>query len=59
MRNMSKPGRPAEFPVKKVIGFTDDQVAAVEEWRRGQTPIPNFSEAIRRLVELALNSPNE
>lgn len=52
---MSKPGRPALFPNKKIIGFSDEQVAAVEEWRREQTPIPNFSEAIRRLVEKGLS----
>jgi hypothetical protein len=53
---MSNSGRPAEFPNKKLIGFNDEQIAAVNEWRRAQPdPIPNFSEAIRRLVEKALS----
>lgn len=53
---MSKSGRPAEFPNKKLIGFNDDQIAAVNNWRRLQPdPIPNFSEAVRALVEKALS----
>jgi metal-responsive CopG/Arc/MetJ family transcriptional regulator len=29
----------------------------IDDWRRGQTDIPGRSEAIRRLVEQALDSP--
>jgi hypothetical protein len=29
-------------------------IAAVETWRAKQKPVPNVSEAIRRLVELGL-----
>ena len=48
-------GRPETHPVKKVIGLTEDMIEAVEKWRAGQKPpIPNLSEAIRRLVELGL-----
>ena len=47
-------GRPGTHPVKKVLGFADEMVAAVESWRAKQKPVPNFSEAIRRLVELGL-----
>ncbi|SHH42248.1 hypothetical protein SAMN05444169_7386 [Bradyrhizobium erythrophlei] len=47
-------GRPETHPVKKVLGFTDEMVAAVESWRAKQKPVPNFSEAVRRLVELGL-----
>lgn len=42
--------RPEQFPVKKVIGFDDALVQRVEDWRRGRTPIPNFSEAVRALI---------
>ncbi len=47
-------GRPESHPVKKVIGFTSEMLAAVETWRSKQHPVPNVSEAIRRLVELGL-----
>jgi hypothetical protein len=43
-------GRPETHPIKKVIGFSEEMIAAVES--RG--PVPNLSEAIRRLVELGL-----
>jgi hypothetical protein len=47
-------GRPETHPVKKVIGFTEEMIDAVETWRAKQKPVPNLSEAIRRLVELGL-----
>jgi hypothetical protein len=47
-------GRPETHPVKKVIGFTEEMIDAVEAWRAKQKPVPNLSEAIRRLVELGL-----
>ena len=49
-------GRPETHPVKKVIGFTEEMVDAVETWRAKQKPVPNLSEAIRRLVELGLKA---
>ena len=49
-------GRPETHPVKKVIGFTEEMIAAVETWRAKQKPVPNVSEAIRRLVELGLKA---
>jgi hypothetical protein len=51
-------GRPETHPVKKVIGFTEEMIAAVESWRAKQKPVPNLSEAIRRLVELGLSKPS-
>jgi hypothetical protein len=48
--------RPELYPIKKVIGFDEAQLAAIDDWRRRQTPIPSVSEAIRRLVELGLTS---
>ena len=47
-------GRPETYPVKKVIGFTEEMMETVESWRAKQRPVPNLSEAIRRLVELGL-----
>ena len=44
-------GRPETHPVKKIIGFTEEMIEAVENWRAKQRPVPNLSEAIRRLVE--------
>jgi hypothetical protein len=47
-------GRPETHPVKKVVGFSEEMLDAVENWRAKQRPVPNLSEAIRRLVELGL-----
>jgi hypothetical protein len=46
--------RPQIYPVKRLIGFDQEQLDAIETWRRRQTPIPTVSEAIRRLVQQAL-----
>jgi hypothetical protein len=46
--------RPEIYPVKKVIGFEQDMLDAIDDWRRKQKPIPTVSDAIRRLVELGL-----
>jgi hypothetical protein len=48
--------RPELYPVKKVVGFDQGMIDAIEKWRGKQKPIPNVSEAIRRLVELGLAS---
>jgi hypothetical protein len=55
MRNV---GRPETHPVKKVIGFSEEMIKLVETWRAKQKPVPNVSEAIRRLVELGLTVKN-
>lgn len=47
--------RPEIYPVKKVIGFDQKMLDAIDRWRRRQAPIPTVSEAIRRLVELGLS----
>ena len=49
-------GWPEAHPVKKMIGFTEEILADVETWRTKQKPVPNLSEAIRRLVELGLKA---
>jgi hypothetical protein len=46
--------RPELYPVKKVVGFDQEMLDAIEKWRAKQKPIPNVSDAIRRLVELGL-----
>jgi hypothetical protein len=47
-------GRPETHPIKKVVGFSEDMIDALETWRAKQRPVPNLSEAIRWLVELGL-----
>jgi Arc/MetJ-type ribon-helix-helix transcriptional regulator len=44
-------------PIKKVIGFDDDLIAEVNEWRRRQDHLPNFSDAVRELIRLGLHRP--
>jgi hypothetical protein len=52
-------GRPETHPVKKVIGFTEEMIADVERWRAKQKPVPNVSEAIRRLVKIGLKAKSQ
>jgi hypothetical protein len=49
-------GRPETHPIKKVIGFSEEMIDAVEIWRAKQKPVPNQSEAIRRLVDRGLKA---
>jgi hypothetical protein len=53
---IGKLGRPQTHPVKKMIGFADEMVDAVEKWRRKEKPAPTFSEAVRRLIEHGLEA---
>jgi hypothetical protein len=46
--------RPELYPVKKIVGFDHQIIDAIEKWRGKQRPIPNASEAIRKLVEIGL-----
>jgi hypothetical protein len=48
-------GRPEKYPVKKVIGFDQEMLDAIDEWRRQKTPIPTVSDAIRALLQRALS----
>lgn len=43
-------GRPPAYPIKKVLGFDQAILDAIDQWRREQTPIPNQSEAIRTIL---------
>jgi len=46
-----------EFSLLKVlIGFSDEALSAIDKWRRQQDDLPNRSEAVRRLVGLALKA---
>jgi hypothetical protein len=49
--------KPLQFPTKVLIAFDDGRLDAIDEWRRKQPDLPNRSEAIRRLVDLALGAP--
>lgn len=44
-------GRPSMGLTKKLIGFDDESIRAVDEWRREQDPIPDFSEAVRKIIK--------
>jgi hypothetical protein len=46
--------RPELYPVKKIIGFNNSMIDAIEKWRTKQRPIPTVSEAIRQLIMIAL-----
>jgi Arc/MetJ-type ribon-helix-helix transcriptional regulator len=48
--------RPQLFPVKKIVGFDQAMIDAIDKWRAKQKPLPNMSEAIRCLVELGLKA---
>lgn len=43
-------GRPEQFPVKKVLGFDQAMIDAIDAWRRDQPTIPNQSQAIRSIL---------
>jgi hypothetical protein len=49
--------KPLQFPTKVLIAFDDQRLDAIDEWRRRQSDLPNRSEAIRRLVDVALGAP--
>jgi len=43
--------KPKTVPNKLLIGFSDEQLAKLDEWRRNQEDLPTRSELIRRLVD--------
>jgi hypothetical protein len=45
---------PGRVGTPKQVYLTDDLLDRVEDWRRQQTPIPTFSEAIRAILDEAL-----
>lgn len=46
--------RPEKFPIKKLIGFDQETMDALDSYRRDQAAIPNISEAIRDLLTATL-----
>jgi metal-responsive CopG/Arc/MetJ family transcriptional regulator len=46
--------KPLKFPTKLLIGFDDRLLRAIDDWRRKQEDLPPRTEAIRRLIEKAL-----
>jgi hypothetical protein len=48
--------RTTQFPHKKLIGFDDEMLARIDDYRRTSDPIPNFSDAVRELVDAGLNA---
>lgn len=51
---MNPAGRPQLYPIKKLVGFDEAMIEAIDDWRQEQKPALNQSDAIRRLVELGL-----
>jgi hypothetical protein len=49
--------KPLKFPTKLLIGFTDETIAAIDDWRRKQKDLPTRSEVVRRFVALGLGKP--
>jgi hypothetical protein len=49
-------GRPETHPIKKIIRFNEAMVEMIEKWRRKQKPKPNFTEAVRQLIEMSLET---
>jgi hypothetical protein len=58
-KNAMVRGRPERYPVKKVVGFDQEMLDAIDNWRRQQKPIPTVSDAIRELLQKALSKPPE
>jgi hypothetical protein len=48
--------RPEIYPIKKMVGFTESMLEAIDKWRGRQRPIPNVSDAIRQLIEAGLKA---
>jgi len=46
--------RPEKFPIKKLIGFDQELMDALDSYRRDQDVIPNISEAIREILTASL-----
>lgn len=44
---------------KILVVIGEDELAAIEDWRRRQPVIPSRSEAIRRLIAKGLERPPE
>jgi metal-responsive CopG/Arc/MetJ family transcriptional regulator len=55
MHNMKKPAREKVMSEKRInVGLPTDLVKKIDNWRRRQPELPNMSQAIRRLLEQAV-----
>lgn len=54
----NKRGRPVSTGVGTQVGarWHDEELAAIDDWRRVQEDLPTRAEAIRRLVTIALDA---
>jgi hypothetical protein len=50
---MQQDNRPS-YPIKKLVGFDERMLAAINRWRRQRLPIPHANGAIRELIKLGL-----
>ncbi|WP_167772392.1 hypothetical protein [Bradyrhizobium frederickii] len=48
--------RPEIYPIKKLVGLSENMLEAIDKWRAKQRPIPNVSDAIRQLIEIGLKA---
>lgn len=55
MLYMPRMAKPVAFPVKKLVGLTDEMQSAIEDFRFA-TRQRSESDAIRRLIELGLDA---
>lgn len=45
------PGRPAEYPIKKLVALNEELLSGIEKFQADESPpIVNQSEAIRRII---------
>jgi hypothetical protein len=43
-----------QFPVKLLIGLTEEQTLELDAWRRDEEDLPSRTEAVRRMIAEAL-----
>jgi hypothetical protein len=43
-------------PIRFELRLTDEGWSRIDEWRRRQPDLPNRTEAVRRLIEIALKA---
>lgn len=47
--------KPHKYTEKKLIGFEPTMMTAIDDFRRKQEDLPSRTEAIRRLIQIALD----
>ncbi len=48
------PNTRRSYPIKKLVGFDQELLSAIDKWRRRQSPIPHANGAIRDLIKRGL-----